>query len=234
MIITFIPTFSSTQIKRICSLLLVLLPAWLQAAEKVSLSGTIEAAACAEACGICCATHIVTDTSGELSLQIGNSFVDLAKFSDDQQVHQLSGYFYETTGQCGVGECTLFAIEQVDQQQITEPSYNASTEKLSIQSVVINNIDNTRYAVTLSAPFNVDSAVEITQGNEIAQGGDCSADNAQCANGTVCLSYFGIAGAQGPEFKTCEIPCSHPGTSCPLGQSCLTIADGPGQVCVVD
>lgn len=219
---------------RVCLLLLSVAGFAGFAAEKVVLSGTIESVACAQACGICCPTHSVVDTSGEISLQIGNSFIELAKFSDDQQVHQLTGYFYETTGQCGIGECTLFAVEQVDQQQITEPTYDAVNEILSIQSVVINNIDNTRYNITLSAPFNVDGSTEITDESRIPQGGDCADPNSTCVDGTVCVSYFGIAGPQGPEFKSCEIPCSHPGASCPLGQTCLTITDGPGQVCVVD
>ncbi|MCH7815667.1 MAG: hypothetical protein IIC60_03745 [Proteobacteria bacterium] len=204
------------------------------AAEKVSLSGTVEAVACAAACGICCPTHRVIDTSATLILQIGNAFVDLSKISDDGQVHQLSGYFYETTGQCGIGECTLFAVEQIDQQQIAEPAYDLATEELSIQSIVIDDVDGARYAVTLSAPFNVVSSVELTEQNTVAQGGDCAGENAICTDDTVCVAYFGIAGSQGPEFHSCEIPCSHPGASCPLGQSCVTIADGPGQVCAID
>lgn len=57
--------------------------------------------------------------------------------------------------------------------------------------------------------------------------------------GLECLHYFGIAGPQGPEFTTCEIPCDPnvdcgPNTDCnpcPAGQACVTIADGPGSVC---
>tara|TARA_B100000315_G_C14523251_1_gene562579 strand:- start:457 stop:1122 length:666 start_codon:yes stop_codon:yes gene_type:complete len=202
--------------------------------EKVNLSGTIETPACAQACGICCPTHSVVDTSGTLSLQIGNTFVDLSEVSDDGQLHELSGYFYETTGQCGIGECTLFAVEQLDQQQIAAPIYDAVNEKLSIETVVVDTVDQGGFSVTLAAPFNVSSAIEISEQNIIPQGDDCSAESAICADGTVCLAYFGIAGPQGPEFKTCEIPCSHPGASCPLDQSCVTIADGPGQVCIVD
>lgn len=56
-----------------------------------------------------------------------------------------------------------------------------------------------------------------------------------CAPGDVCregqcVSYFGIAGARGPEFKSCEIKCDA-GTACPPDLECITIADGPGQVC---
>jgi hypothetical protein len=51
-----------------------------------------------------------------------------------------------------------------------------------------------------------------------------------CPTGTTCVSYLGIAGASGPEFKSCEITCAGKG-ACPDGTSCITIADGPGEVC---
>ena len=51
-----------------------------------------------------------------------------------------------------------------------------------------------------------------------------------CAPGTECVSYYGIAGARGPQFKTCEIKCGDK-KLCPNGTACKTIADGPGQVC---
>jgi hypothetical protein len=225
-------------LKRLLPLLLTVLPAGALAAEeeveKVSLSGTVETLACAAACGVCCPSYSIVDTSGTLSLQVGNSFVDWAKISDDGKVHQISGFFYQTSGQCGIGECTMFTVEEFENQQITEPAFNAATGTLDIQSVVINNIDNSRYKVSLSSPFNVYSATEITADNIIPQGGGCSEESAICTDGTLCVSYFGIAGAQGPEFKSCETPCSQPGALCPRGQSCITIADGPGQVCRVD
>src|SRR5262245_29573691 len=59
-------------------------------------------------------------------------------------------------------------------------------------------------------------------------GEPCGADDA-CGEGT-CVSYRGIAGARGPEFKSCEIRCA--GTDgCTGGRKCVTVADGPGQVC---
>lgn len=61
------------------------------------------------------------------------------------------------------------------------------------------------------------------------QGGDCSGGH-RCAEGLECVRYYGIAGARGPEFATCERRCADGGT-CPLGQRCVTIADGPGEVC---
>jgi eight-cysteine-cluster-containing protein len=62
------------------------------------------------------------------------------------------------------------------------------------------------------------------------QGDNCT-DDYKCAAGLTCKRYRGIAGARGPEFKTCEIPCTGAGKGCPAGQTCVTIADGPGQVC---
>jgi hypothetical protein len=50
-----------------------------------------------------------------------------------------------------------------------------------------------------------------------------------CGEGS-CVSYRGIAGARGPEFKSCEIRCDAKG-QCAGGRKCATIADGPGQVC---
>jgi hypothetical protein len=54
--------------------------------------------------------------------------------------------------------------------------------------------------------------------------------NDLCARPAVCVSYYGIAGAKGPQFKTCEVKCDAT-TSCPDGKKCTTIADGPGSVC---
>lgn len=60
-------------------------------------------------------------------------------------------------------------------------------------------------------------------------GDNCGANDA-CGPGQTCVKYYGIAGARGPEFKTCEIKCDKK-QKCPSGTSCITIADGPGQVC---
>jgi len=51
-----------------------------------------------------------------------------------------------------------------------------------------------------------------------------------CATGLKCVSYYGIAGPRGPQFKSCEKTCAAD-TDCPTGKKCTTIADGPGQVC---
>lgn len=61
------------------------------------------------------------------------------------------------------------------------------------------------------------------------QGKPCDAEG-RCAAGLRCMAYFGIAGTKGPKFTSCEIACAG-GARCPDGQRCITIADGPGQVC---
>lgn len=68
-----------------------------------------------------------------------------------------------------------------------------------------------------------------TQSSGPTPGEKCGA-NDSCAAGLECVSYYGIAGARGPQFKTCERRCSDK-KPCPTGQQCNTIADGPGQVC---
>jgi len=201
---------------------------------QITLSGTIQTLACTQSCGSCCGTHALTDSSGNITLQIGNSFADLARIADDGQIHQYSGHFYTAAGQCGINECSLFAVESIDEPVSAAAVFQSTTGKLSIQRVVIDGNNKSQYAITLEPPYTVDQLVDRDELTIVSQGDDCSAATAVCATGTVCLSYFGIAGASGPEFKSCEIPCSHPGASCPLGQSCSTIADGPGQVCTAD
>ena len=204
------------------------------AAEQVHLSGKVVTVACAAACGTCCGTHNLTDSTGTINLSIGNAFVDLTKIADDGLSHQFTGHIYSTTGQCGVGQCALFAVESVDTEMTAPANFESGSGKLSIQSVVIDADTDTRYRVILRPPYSVESATASGDIETATQGADCSAINTVCTSGTACLTYYGIAGPAGPQFKTCEIPCSHPGASCPLGQSCATIADGPGQVCTVD
>ena len=63
--------------------------------------------------------------------------------------------------------------------------------------------------------------------------GEKCGDGDACATGLSCVSYYGIAGARGPQFKTCEIKCEmqNKESVCPPDTKCTTIADGPGQVC---
>jgi hypothetical protein len=62
------------------------------------------------------------------------------------------------------------------------------------------------------------------------QGEPCDAKGS-CAHGLTCVRYHGVAGARGPELTSCEIKCGEGNKACPKGQTCTTIADGPGQVC---
>jgi hypothetical protein len=60
--------------------------------------------------------------------------------------------------------------------------------------------------------------------------GQACATGDKCNAGLTCVTYYGIAGPRGPKFTSCEIRCGADG-SCPSGQQCMTIADGPGRVC---
>jgi hypothetical protein len=63
------------------------------------------------------------------------------------------------------------------------------------------------------------------------QGEPCDA-NGKCSQRLTCVRYYGVAGARGPQFTSCEIKCGEGIKGrCPKGQACITIADGPGQVC---
>jgi hypothetical protein len=53
----------------------------------------------------------------------------------------------------------------------------------------------------------------------------------QCPAGLTPVKYCGIAGCNNGEFCSCEIPCDKDPKICPAGTTCVTIADGPGQVC---
>ena len=63
------------------------------------------------------------------------------------------------------------------------------------------------------------------------QGEPCDA-HGKCAAHLTCVRYYGVAGAAGPQLTSCEIKCGEGVKGrCPKGQTCTTIADGPGQVC---
>ena len=65
--------------------------------------------------------------------------------------------------------------------------------------------------------------------SETARGQKCG-ENDSCPTGLECVKYYGIAGAKGPQFTSCETKCND-GKACPDGLKCTTIADGPGAVC---
>jgi hypothetical protein len=60
--------------------------------------------------------------------------------------------------------------------------------------------------------------------------GSSCGDAQKCAAPAECVSYYGIAGPRGPEFKSCEVKCDET-SACPDGTTCTTVADGPGRVC---
>ncbi|MES3007716.1 MAG: hypothetical protein V4751_08090 [Pseudomonadota bacterium] len=201
--------------------------------DSVALSGTLEPLACVAMCGACCGSYQLQDSSGQLRLNIGKSAVDLSPFSEKSVLHRFTGAFYETTGQCGINQCTLFAVATVDAVPTSETVYNAQAGELVIPSATMSSTGE-KFAVTLSAPFNIKSITAIGKNRFARQGESCTAaSGAQCDSGLSCLSYYGIAGPSGPEFRTCEISCAAPGSQCPSGQACVTVADGPGQVCQV-
>ena len=43
------------------------------------------------------------------------------------------------------------------------------------------------------------------------------------------VTYYGIMGARGPAFKSCEVRCDK--KACPKGRTCVTVSDGPGRAC---
>lgn len=74
-----------------------------------------------------------------------------------------------------------------------------------------------------SAPADAPPPLDVS-----ALGQPCG-EEGLCTAGT-CERYYGIAGAKGPELSSCEIRCAK-GQPCPTGTRCVTVADGPGEVC---
>lgn len=62
------------------------------------------------------------------------------------------------------------------------------------------------------------------------RGEPCPEDKCALGQNLECLKYYGFAGPAGGLLTSCETPCG-PADQCPEGLSCITIADGPGQVC---
>jgi hypothetical protein len=212
--------------------LALLATTYIHAADKITLSGRLSQAICPAACGICCGSYLLQDTSGIINLNVGNSFADLTGITDSKVIKRFSGSFYPASGQCGIGQCQLFVIEEIDTAAVAETVYDQKKDTLVIPSATISGTSD-HFALTLKPPFNIDSIAAIGKGKFADQGQSCASVADQCATGLSCVSYFGIAGGSGPQFKTCEIPCSQPGAICPSGQACVTVADGPGRVCQI-
>jgi len=81
------------------------------------------------------------------------------------------------------------------------------------------------------APTPAPEPTPAPAGSDTSQtGGAKCGDKPACEAPATCVDYYGIAGARGPQFHSCEIKCD-PSTPCPTGKTCRTIADGPGSVC---
>jgi len=200
------------------------------AAERVTFTGKLEPAVCTAACGTCCGAYLLQDSSRQINVYVGNSFSDLSGLSGKSTLHRITGSFYETTGQCGLNQCTLFLVEEVDQEEGAVARYDPQTDTFEVPVAAIA-AGKERFAVTLKAPFMIEQLTPLGSIRKMTQGQSCAAATEQCSVGLSCASYFGIAGTAGPQLSTCEIPCAQPGALCPLGQACVNVADGPGQVC---
>lgn len=212
------------------ALLLSILPAaFTLAADPISFTGKLETAVCPAACGTCCGMYLLQDSSQQINVHVGNSFVDLSAHKDKSTLHRITGSFYQTTGQCGVNQCTLFLVEEVDEAPGGVAVHDEKTQTLEVPVATIDRKE--LFAVTLKPPFAIQQMTPHADIQQMSQGQSCASPTQQCGTGLSCESYYGIAGPSGPQFKTCEIPCSAPGAMCPLGQACVTVADGPGQVC---
>ena len=51
-----------------------------------------------------------------------------------------------------------------------------------------------------------------------------------CPAGITPVTYCGFAGCP-PDLCSCEIPCDKDPNVCPAGTQCVTVSDGPGEVC---
>ena len=76
-----------------------------------------------------------------------------------------------------------------------------------------------------AAGAQADGGVDL---NEL--GKPCVAD--KCPAGLTPVTYCGLAGCSAGQFCSCEIPCDKDPKVCPPGSTCVTIADGPGTVCM--
>lgn len=62
-----------------------------------------------------------------------------------------------------------------------------------------------------------------------AQQGETCPKGTLCESGLSCVQFVGVTGQP---LATCEIPCKVSGANtCPAGQACVAIKDGPGEVC---
>ena len=201
--------------------------------ETVTFMAGLESAACLAVCGACCGAYGVLEeiNGGFTGIPVNGSAVTLEPYRDTDGFQRFAGYFYEGSGACDVGTCTFFFVESVDQPLPADSMLDTSAGTLLIPSLVVDEDRrfDFRWRYREAAPDLTPLPILAT----VPQGDDCSDPGTRCEAGTSCLPYFGIAGGSGPLFQTCEIPCRTV-ADCPTGQDCVTIADGPGQVCLAD
>lgn len=117
--------------------------------------------------------------------------------------------------------------------RVTEPSIDAGSAAPTDAAKPATSVDAGTLRVPLDAGAPARTPPDARTASKASTAGigeECGANDA-CAAGLVCVTYYGIAGPRGPEFKSCEVRCGGKTKSCPSGTSCVTIADGPGQVC---
>jgi len=168
-----------------------------QAAERVTFTGKLEPAVCHAACGACCGAYLLQDGSKQINVYAGNSFVDLSGVNVRSSLHRFSGSFYETTGQCGLSQCTLFMVEDVDQAEGGVAEYDARTDTLEVPVARIAD-SKERFAVTLKAPFSIEQLTPLGSLRRMNQGQSCTDATDQCAVGQACVTV-----ADGPG-KVCQ------------------------------
>jgi eight-cysteine-cluster-containing protein len=53
----------------------------------------------------------------------------------------------------------------------------------------------------------------------------------KCPPPLKCVKHSGADASARPEIDSCEIPCAKSGTTCPAGQACADLMEGPVRVC---
>lgn len=197
-------------------------------ADSVTFSGKLENVACTMVCGTCCTETLLSEKNNGFQTPIMGSEVNLSAFMDDGQYYRVSGYFFQGRGSCDIGECTYFKVESIEPGMPETATLDLTTGNLTIPKLTAEGFGN--YELELAPPYNPRRLRSLADVTPVEQGGDCSDSRAVCAAGFTCVSYYGIGGPSGPLFQTCEVPCTTD-DDCPPEQTCVRIADGPGDVC---
>jgi len=192
--------------------------------------GDFEPRACVASCGACCGSiGTITESNGGFQAEVASSSILPDAITNSS--HRFTGYFYGSAGSCDQGSCTYFHITDVDDSApvTTDATYDSTTQMLNIQNLGVD--DNGRFQVELQGPFTVKDYTALETATYAGQHESCLESGSICQSPLSCTKYYGIAGASGPLFASCETPCNT-NMDCSNGQVCGTIADGPGQVCM--